>query len=75
MREKLTEVQKIRGFECERFGTAFSITKPYECILDGSDKRAAKEAFKYFQKISEENPESHIKLTVHRGGSKIEFVI
>lgn len=65
----------IRGFECERFGTVATITKTYDCMLDGSDKRAAEEAWKCFQKISEENPESHIKLTTHRGGSKIEFLI
>lgn len=65
----------IRGFECERFGTVATITKTYDCMLDGSDKRAAEEAWKCFQKILEENPESHIKLTIHRGGSKIEFLI
>lgn len=73
MREKLTEEQKFRGFECERFGIGATFTKAYDCMLDGSDKRAAEEAWKCFQKISEEYPESHIKLTAQRGGSKIEF--
>ena len=73
--DKKNSLNKIRGFECERFGTALTITKAYDCMLDGSDKRAAEEAWKCFHKISEENPESHIKLTVHRGGSKIEFLI
>ena len=72
--DKKNDLDKIRGFECERFGTAVTITKVYDCMLDGSDKRAAKEAQKCFQKISEESPESHIKLTVLRGGSKIEFL-
>ena len=72
--DKKNNLNKIQGFECERFGAALTKTKVYDVMLDGSDKRAAEEAWKCFHKISEENPELHIKLTTQRGGSKIELL-